>query len=174
MAPHGPALAPFALNRPPVPAEEVRLGGRLHTKRRDSHEQMAEIFNSFDRQTEARFITALEERNREAAERITAALWRTMYDPSSGLLWISTNDPGAAGVFARREQPFAANVLVARALAALSRAAGVPEPSRRLYRQRALGLLAALATPERLSAQGRILGEYLLALDEAGALRWAR
>ena len=30
------ALAPFALNRPPVPAEEVRLGGRLHTKRRDS------------------------------------------------------------------------------------------------------------------------------------------
>ena len=32
-----------------------------HTKRRDSHEQMAEIFNSFDRQTEARFITTLEE-----------------------------------------------------------------------------------------------------------------
>ncbi|MFO0576778.1 MAG: DUF255 domain-containing protein [Polyangia bacterium] len=113
-------------------------------------------------------------RYREAAERITATLWRTLYAPSSGLLWVSTNDPGAAGVFARREQPFAANVLVARALAALSRAAGVPEPSRRLYRQRALGLLAALATPERLSAQGRILGEYLLALDEAGALRWAR
>lgn len=113
-------------------------------------------------------------RYREAAERITAALWRTLYDPASGLLWVSTKDPGAAGVFARREQPFAANVLLARALAALSRAAGVPEPSRRLYRQRALGLLAALAAPERLSAQGRILGEYLLALDEAGALRWAR
>ncbi|HET7899828.1 MAG TPA: cyclopropane-fatty-acyl-phospholipid synthase family protein [Candidatus Nanopelagicales bacterium] len=30
------ALAPFALHRPPVPAEEVRLGGRVHTKRRDS------------------------------------------------------------------------------------------------------------------------------------------
>lgn len=41
-----------------------------HTKRRDSHEQMAEIFNSFDRQTEARFITSLEERDREASERI--------------------------------------------------------------------------------------------------------
>ena len=27
-----------------------------HTRRRDSHEQMAEIFNSFDRQTEARFL----------------------------------------------------------------------------------------------------------------------
>ena len=46
-----------------------------HTKRRDSHEQMAEIFNSFDRQTEARFITALEERNRESAERIRALMF---------------------------------------------------------------------------------------------------
>jgi flagellar motor switch protein FliG len=45
------------------------------TKRRDSHEQMAEIFNSFDRQTEARFITTLEERDREAAERIKALMF---------------------------------------------------------------------------------------------------
>lgn len=41
-----------------------------HTQRRDSHEQMAEIFNSFDRQTEARFMTSLEENSRESAERI--------------------------------------------------------------------------------------------------------
>src|ERR1700748_2577851 len=40
------------------------------TRRRDAHEVMAEIFNNFDRQTETRFITALEEDNREAAERI--------------------------------------------------------------------------------------------------------
>ncbi len=40
------------------------------TRRRDAHEVMAEIFNNFDRQTETRFITALEEQNREAAERI--------------------------------------------------------------------------------------------------------
>ena len=46
-----------------------------HTKRRDSHEQMAEIFNSFDRQTEARFITTLEERNRDAADRIKALMF---------------------------------------------------------------------------------------------------
>ncbi len=31
------------------------------TRRRDSHEMMAEIFNNFDRQTETRFLTALEE-----------------------------------------------------------------------------------------------------------------
>ena len=41
-----------------------------HTQRRDSHEQMAEIFNSFDRQTEARFMTALEDQSRDSAERI--------------------------------------------------------------------------------------------------------
>ena len=46
-----------------------------HTKRRDSHEQMAEIFNSFDRQTEARFITSLEENSREDAERIKALMF---------------------------------------------------------------------------------------------------
>ena len=37
---------------------------------RDSHELMADIFNNLDRNTENRFMTALEERNREAAERI--------------------------------------------------------------------------------------------------------
>jgi len=46
-----------------------------HTKRRDSHEQMAEIFNAFDRQTEARFITTLEERDRDSAERIKALMF---------------------------------------------------------------------------------------------------
>jgi len=46
-----------------------------HSKRRDSHEQMAEIFNSFDRQTEARFITALEENSRDDAERIKALMF---------------------------------------------------------------------------------------------------
>ena len=35
------------------------------TRRRDAHEVMAEIFNNFDRQTETRFITSLEEENRE-------------------------------------------------------------------------------------------------------------
>src|SRR5450432_549704 len=45
------------------------------TRRRDLHEVMAEIFNNFDRQTETRFITALEEDNREAAERIKALMF---------------------------------------------------------------------------------------------------
>jgi len=45
------------------------------TRRRDLHEVMAEIFNNFDRQTETRFINALEEDNRDAAERIKALMF---------------------------------------------------------------------------------------------------
>lgn len=40
------------------------------TARQDSHEMMANIFNTLDRNTESRFIAALEERNRESAEKI--------------------------------------------------------------------------------------------------------
>ncbi|WP_245944976.1 flagellar motor switch protein FliG [Pelagibacterium lacus] len=46
-----------------------------HTQRRDSHEQMADIFNAFDRQTEARFMTSLEDANRDSAERIKALMF---------------------------------------------------------------------------------------------------
>src|SRR5437762_12429490 len=45
------------------------------TRRRDAHEVMAEIFDNFDRQTETRFITSLEEENRESAERIKALMF---------------------------------------------------------------------------------------------------
>ncbi|MFO1146014.1 MAG: flagellar motor switch protein FliG [Rhodospirillales bacterium] len=38
--------------------------------RGDVHELVAEIFNSFDRNTEARFMTALEERNLASAQRV--------------------------------------------------------------------------------------------------------
>src|SRR5882724_11549241 len=45
------------------------------TRRRDAHEMMAEIFNNFDRQTETRFMTALEDDNRDAAERIKTLMF---------------------------------------------------------------------------------------------------
>jgi flagellar motor switch protein FliG len=51
------------------------MSNLARTSKRDSHELMADIFNAFDRQTEARFITALEERNRESAERIRALMF---------------------------------------------------------------------------------------------------
>jgi flagellar motor switch protein FliG len=51
------------------------MSNLARTQKRDSHEMMAEIFNNFDRQTESRFITALEERNRDSAERIKALMF---------------------------------------------------------------------------------------------------
>jgi flagellar motor switch protein FliG len=51
------------------------MSNLARTSKRDSHEMMADIFNNFDRQTESRFIAALEERNREAAERIRALMF---------------------------------------------------------------------------------------------------
>ncbi|BBE72515.1 flagellar motor switch protein FliG [Oharaeibacter diazotrophicus] len=51
------------------------MSNLTNTQRRDAHEMMAEIFNNFDRTTEARFVTALEENNREAADRIKALMF---------------------------------------------------------------------------------------------------
>ncbi|CAO3408950.1 MULTISPECIES: flagellar motor switch protein FliG [Azospirillum] len=45
------------------------------TSRRDSHEMLAEIFNGLDRTTEHRFMAALEERNRDSAERIKSLMF---------------------------------------------------------------------------------------------------
>jgi flagellar motor switch protein FliG len=45
------------------------------TQRQDSHEVMADIFNNLDRTTEGQFFSALEERNRESAERIKALMF---------------------------------------------------------------------------------------------------
>ncbi|MGH7026486.1 flagellar motor switch protein FliG [Brevundimonas sp.] len=51
------------------------MSNLARTSKRDSHELMADIFNSFDRQTEARFIGALEERSRDSAERIRSLMF---------------------------------------------------------------------------------------------------
>lgn len=45
------------------------------SNRRDPHELVAEIFNCFDRNTEARFIGALEERNPDSSERVKSLMF---------------------------------------------------------------------------------------------------
>ena len=56
------------------------------TSKRDSHEIMADIFNSFDRQTEGRFMSALEEKDKDSAEKIRSLMF--VFDDLSKL------DPG--------------------------------------------------------------------------------
>jgi flagellar motor switch protein FliG len=51
------------------------MSNLARTAKRDSHELMAEIFNNFDRQTESRFVSALEDKSRESADRIRALMF---------------------------------------------------------------------------------------------------
>ncbi|HEU0071334.1 MAG TPA: flagellar motor switch protein FliG [Alphaproteobacteria bacterium] len=51
------------------------MSNLARTNRRDPYEIMAEIFNNFDRGTEARFIGSLEERSHESAEKIKALMF---------------------------------------------------------------------------------------------------
>jgi flagellar motor switch protein FliG len=57
------------------------------TARRDPHELVAEIFNSFDRPTEQKMLAELEERNKESAERIKSLMFTfddlAQLDPAS-------------------------------------------------------------------------------------------
>lgn len=51
------------------------MSNLARSTRRDAHEMMADIFNNLDRAAESRFIAALEERNRDSAERIKALMF---------------------------------------------------------------------------------------------------
>jgi len=46
-----------------------------NARTRNTHEAMADIFNSFDRGTEQRFMGMLEERNRESAEKVKSLMF---------------------------------------------------------------------------------------------------
>jgi flagellar motor switch protein FliG len=51
------------------------MSNLARSSRRDAYEMMAEIFNNLDRQAETRFIAGLEERSREAAERVKSLMF---------------------------------------------------------------------------------------------------
>ena len=63
---------------------------------------MAEIFNSFDRSTEQRFMAALEERSRDSAERIKALMFTfedlIKLDPSSVQTLLRNVEKGDLGL----------------------------------------------------------------------------
>jgi flagellar motor switch protein FliG len=51
------------------------MNNLARTSRHDPHEAMAEIFNNLDRSSESKFMTALEERSRESAEKIKSLMF---------------------------------------------------------------------------------------------------
>jgi uncharacterized protein YyaL (SSP411 family) len=130
----------------------------------------------------AEVTTASEQaRYQSAAVRIAEAVVRDLSDEQptkdatndatkdrGGAYFAQTADPDASGVFSRRRKPYGANVATARLFAALARLTGDDS-----YRKRAQHTLAAIAVPQALRERGRMIGSYLLALDEADALRWS-
>ncbi|HEX9835272.1 MAG TPA: flagellar motor switch protein FliG [Alphaproteobacteria bacterium] len=78
------------------------MSNLARSNRRDPHELMAEIYNNFDRNNEARFMTSLEDRNRAAAEKIKALMFTfedlTKLDPSGVQTLIRTVDKSKLAV----------------------------------------------------------------------------
>ena len=78
------------------------MSNLARTNRRDAHEMMAEIFNNLDRNAEARFLSALEERNKDAAERIRNLMFTfedlNKLDPGSIQTLLRNIDKGQLGI----------------------------------------------------------------------------
>jgi uncharacterized protein YyaL (SSP411 family) len=107
------------------------------------------------------------QRYQDAAKRIALATVKNFEDETSGGYFEHTPDPNATGVFTQRQHPFVHNVACARFFAKMAKQTG--EPS---WLEKSQRILAAIATPRTLDGQGRMIGEYLLALDESGAYSW--
>jgi len=97
----------------------------------------------------------------EQAQALADATLAALRAPETGGLFAHTPDPAAIGVLAERRMPLEENALAARALLRLHRAAhGEDTP----YLEAARAALKAVA-PSR-PTEGRIIGTYVLALEE--------
>ncbi len=108
----------------------------------------------------------------EAATKIADFMLRELRDEKGGGFFGSTRDPDAVGVFATRRKPFEDNVMAVRFLARLARATGARGDSP--YEAAIGDTLRAIATPEALRARGRMIGDFLQALDETRGVRGAK
>ena len=106
----------------------------------------------------------------EAARRLVAFMQKELGDGDAarGGFFGASADTNAVGVFATRRKPFEENVLAARVMARLARAGG---PDADAYRTSIAGALRAAATPDQIKARGRMLGDFLLALEETKGVR---
>ncbi|WP_169928232.1 thioredoxin domain-containing protein [Labilithrix luteola] len=86
-----------------------------------------------------------------------------------GGFFANTKDPDAAGILVRRRVPFEENVMATRMLARLVRA--LPASEAMPYRAMIDRTLRAISTPEQIADRGRMIGDYLLALEETKGVR---
>ena len=78
------------------------MSNLARTNRRDSHEVVAEIFNNLDRNAESRFLDGLEDRDKEASERVKALMFTfddlNQLDPSAVQTVLRNVDKGRLGL----------------------------------------------------------------------------
>ena len=81
------------------------MSNLARTARVDPHESMAEIFNNLDRMTETRFMSMLEDRNRESADKIKSLMFTfedlNKLDPNSMQVLIRNCDPAVIALALR-------------------------------------------------------------------------
>lgn len=110
-------------------------------------------------------VTA-DERWLEHGKVLGALIVKRLQDQHGGF-YAHTPDPDAVGVFAERRKPLEENGLTARFLLLLDRHLDGDGSKPTAYREAALRALATLGDPRTIAAEGRIVGTYLLALEEA-------
>jgi uncharacterized protein YyaL (SSP411 family) len=103
-----------------------------------------------------------------AATRIADFMMKELNDPILGGFYAHSIDPDAVGVFAARRKPFEDNVMAIRFLARRVRAGGAGSEA---YERAIAGAIRAIATPDEIKNRGRMLGDFLLALDESKGVR---
>jgi hypothetical protein len=102
----------------------------------------------------------------EHARALADFMHAQLEDREHGGFFAHTPDPGAVGVFAVRRKPIEENGLAARFLLELHRQIDhLPTPSP--WADAAVRALRTLSDPGELAEQGRMLGQYTLALAEA-------
>jgi hypothetical protein len=104
--------------------------------------------------------TKLPERLRQA-QKIADAVVEEMEDARGGGFYESSVDPDAVGVFAARKKPFEHNAMMIRVLSRLGDR----------YKKSIENALFAVATPETIKSRGRMIGDFILAIEEAQGQR---
>ena len=99
------------------------------------------------------------------AQSLAEAMVSALRDPDTGGLHAHTPDPAATGILAQRRMPLEENALAARALLRLHRATAEHDTDETPYLDAAVAALHAVA-PARPD-EGRIIGTYVLALEES-------
>ena len=114
----------------------------------------------------ALFVVTGEARWLDEARALAEFMHTALADREHGGFFAHTLDANAVGVFAERRKPVEDNAMAARFLLELHRQVDhLPAPSR--HAEAAVRALRAVSDPQLLVSEGRMIGQYALALAEA-------